>query len=134
MVSQAAAKPKRPKASEPKAKPAKRSKVPASKAKPRRRRTTPSAAPERKSLLTAVDAWLRSMELDELGEARATLSRTLAQKLDELLLDDAVGAAMAIPGTSRELREMLDALQEASDDAQEFVADLFSEVGDSAKS
>lgn len=72
------------------------------------------------------------MELDELGEVRAEQARTLATQLDRLKGNDAGAAAMAVPGTSKELREVLDALQEASDDAAEYVDGLFAAVGDSA--
>jgi hypothetical protein len=55
----------------------------------------------------------------------------LAAKLDQVLHVDAAQAAMAVPGISKELREVLDAIQEASDDAEEFVTGLFSGVHDS---
>lgn len=85
------------------------------------------------SVRAAVDDWLKTLELDELGAARASLARTLATKLDQTLKADSGQAAMAVPGISKELREVLDAIQEASDDSQEFVSDLFAPVGDSAK-
>jgi ABC-type polar amino acid transport system ATPase subunit len=99
-----------------------------------RRAPAKRSATARESVASAVEKWLASMDLDQLGEARAALARTLATKLDQLLVDDVSASALAVPGTSRELREILDALQEASDDAQEFVGGLFSEVEHSAKS
>jgi hypothetical protein len=85
-------------------------------------------------VLAAVEDWLGTLELDELGSARAALARTLAMKLDQVLHVDSGQAAMAVPGISKELREVLDAIEEASDDSTEFVGNLFTAVGDSAQS
>lgn len=84
------------------------------------------------SVLSAIGRLLDSTDLDDLGEVRATLARALARKLDEAVADSHATSAMAVPGISKELREVLEAIQEASDDAAEYVGGLFSSVGDSA--
>ena len=71
-------------------------------------------------------------ELDELGGLRAALAAALAGKLDQLRGADTAQAALAVPGISRELRELLGEIQGASDDTQEFVAGLFASVEGSA--
>ena len=86
------------------------------------------------TVLQSVNALLATIELDELGEARASLARVLAEKMDQLLVADGGQVAQALPAISKELREVIDAIQEASDDSAEFVTGLFSKVGDSAKS
>lgn len=100
-------------------------------AKPAR---TPRRQPKKVSVSVAVERMLADLELDNVGEARAALVRALAGKLDQVRASDAAQAALAVPGISRELRELLDAIREATDDTQEFVSGLFTAVGDSAKS
>ncbi len=100
-------------------------------ARPTRRRSSHQATGQ---VLGALEKLLGTLELDELGETRAALARTLAEKLDQVRKSDVAQAAMAVPGISKELREVLDAIQEASDDSQEFVKSLFGAVGDSAES
>jgi electron transfer flavoprotein alpha/beta subunit len=87
------------------------------KAKPRAPRRPPKP-----SVLAAVEKLIDSIELDDFGQARAAIARTLATKFDKA----------AEPGTAKELRELIDAFQEASDDSSEFVSGLFAPVGDSA--
>jgi hypothetical protein len=102
-------------AAKPKAKPAAKPKAPAK----RKRAAKPPTKP---SVLAAVEKLIESIELDDFGQARAAIARTLATKFDKA----------AEPGTAKELRELIDAFQEASDDSQEFVSGLFAPVGDSA--
>lgn len=82
----------------------------------------------------AVEGLLGTIDLDKLGEARASLARALAEKMDQVLVSDSGQAAQALPAISKELREVIDAIQEASDDSAEFVSGLFAKVGDSAES
>lgn len=113
-------------------------KAPAKAAKPRRSSAASAAKPRRArvpsaagSVLTALEKLLDSLDLDEFDEARAAVARTLAIKLDQASVS---ADSLAVPGTAKELREIIDVFQEASDDAQEFVANLFAPVGDSAQS
>lgn len=85
------------------------------------------------SVLAAVESLLSEWELDAMGNARAALARLLAAKLDQVRSSEVAQAALAVPGISRELREVLDAIQEQADDNAEFVAGLFAPVGDSTK-
>lgn len=85
------------------------------------------------TVLEAVEKLLATIELDELGEARAALARTLASKLDQVLHAASASAAIAAPAISKELREVFDAIQEASDDSAEYVTGLFAPVGNSAE-
>lgn len=113
--------------------PAKRAapKPKAAKRSPAAAKAPPKAAPKRKmsrkprqpaGVLSALEHLLRSIELDDFGQARAAIARTLAEKFDKA----------PEPGIAKELRELIDAFQEASDDSHEFVSDLFAPVGDSA--
>src|ERR1700730_6111050 len=98
------------------------------------RKAKAAQSTENTSVLAVLERWLTSQELDQLGDVRAAQGRALAAKLDQVRRADASAAEMAAPGISKELREVLDAIQEASDDSAEFVTGLFAEVGDSAKS
>jgi hypothetical protein len=120
-------------------------KAPAKAAKPRRRAGTHAAKSSPKApatsaaksrhqgdlVITALEKLIDSIELDEFGEARAAVARTLAIKLDQAVVS---ADSLAVPGTAKELREIIDVFQEAGDDAQEFVGGLFAPVGDSAQS
>lgn len=77
------------------------------------------------TVLAALEAYLSPLELDALGETQAALARSLAIKLTQALRLDSAQAAMALPGLARELREVLDQIQGASDDNQDFVSGLF---------
>lgn len=76
-------------------------------------------------VLAAVDAYLATLNLDEVGKARAAIARTLATKLDQARADTTGAVAMATSSLARELRETLEAIVEASIDNDEFVAGLF---------
>lgn len=78
-----------------------------------------------------VTALLATVELDDLGSARAAIALTLAMKLDEASRSDSGAIAMAIAGISKELRAVLDTILEGTAEDDEFVASLYSEVGDS---
>lgn len=90
-------------------------------------------AQEHGRVSAALEALLATLDLDELGETRAALARTLATKIDAVLYDGHATAAMALPGISKELREVLEAIQEATDDSADYVGGLFAPVGNSAK-
>lgn len=77
------------------------------------------------TVLQAVEGLLGTIELDELGAARAALARALAEKVDQVLVSEGGQAAQALPAISKELREVLDAIREASDDSAEYVSGLF---------
>ena len=76
----------------------------------------------------SVDALLQSLELDEVNEARASIARALATKLDKCLESEAASVAMATPGISKELRSTLDDIIESTASSDEFVSDLFAPV------
>jgi hypothetical protein len=76
----------------------------------------------------AVDSLLASYELDELGQARAAIARTLAAKLDDARELKAASVFIALPSLSKELRETLAAISDSQMDVEEFVTGLFSET------
>lgn len=77
-------------------------------------------------MLAAVDRWLKTLELDDDVSTRAAIARALATKLDESVAADSGPAAMAAAGIAKELRDVLDAIREATDtEASDFIADLF---------
>jgi hypothetical protein len=78
------------------------------------------------SVAASVDKLLSGIELDDAGEARAAIARTLASKLDQASYQEAGVVAMAISGIAKELRATLDEILEATNETDEFVADLFS--------
>ena len=77
----------------------------------------------------AVEKLLTTVDLDEAGEAKAAIARALATKLDQATASDAGPVAMSMAGIAKELREVVDAILEASDDDGAFVADLFQRPG-----
>lgn len=88
-------------------------------------------APVDRSVSAALERLLKSVELDEAGDAKAAIARALATKLDQSAGSDSGPVAMATAGIARELREVIDAILEANEDDEGFVPDLFSEVGNS---
>lgn len=80
--------------------------------------------------LEAYLATLTSMEYSDV--VLADTARALAIKIDSLQHNERATAAMALPALTRELREVLEAIRGDDDGSQEFVADLFAPVGDSA--
>jgi hypothetical protein len=94
-----------------------------------RTRRAPSAP---KSCLEALNGLLATVDLDEAGEAKAAIGRALAAKLDQATASEGGAVAMSVPGIARELREIVDAILEATSDADGFVVDLFSKVGNSS--
>lgn len=82
------------------------------------------------STSAALAVLLGTLELDDAGEMRAAIARALASKLDDSVLDKSGPTAMATAGIAKELREVVDAILEATGDDGAFVADLFAEVGD----
>ncbi len=78
----------------------------------------------------ALEAMLQSLELDKPGDARAAIARALAAKLDEARDSDSATSALAIAGIARELREVIDAILESSEDDAEWVNKLLSPMGD----
>lgn len=73
------------------------------------------------------------VDLDAAGEAKAAIGRALARKLDQSGEGTGGAMAMAVAGIARELREIVDAILEASSDSDAFVVDLFSKVGNGSK-
>lgn len=90
---------------------------------------TPIRPPDR-SVSTALEKLLGSVELDEGGATKAAIARALATKLDQAVLTDSGPVAMSVAGISKELRECIDAILESTGDVDGFVADLFAPVGD----
>lgn len=84
-----------------------------------------------KMVTAKVQALLAEVELDTAGETRAAIAVALAQKLDDALISDSGAVAMAIAGISKELRSVLDSILEDTAADDQFVADLYAEVGDS---
>lgn len=68
---------------------------------------------------------LATLDLDEAGQARAAIARAVAGKLDVAVRSDLRPDPTA--GLSKELREVVNELLEASGDDQEFTASLFEE-------
>ncbi len=77
-----------------------------------------------------VEALLATLDLDEAGEARAAIARGLAAKFDEAVASSTATTALAIAGISKELRDVITEILEASGDAEDFVAGVFAQVGD----
>lgn len=98
---------------------------------------TPAKTPARrrpagKSNEAAIDSLLKSLTLDEAGEARAAIARTLARKLDDSAGDSTGPVAMAVAGIAKGLREVVDEILAATGEDDAFVAGLFAPVGDPA--
>lgn len=77
----------------------------------------------------AISRLLRGLELDDAGLAKAEIARTLARKLDQSSEMTGGAMAMAVAGIAKELRELVDAILESTEDNEAFVADLFAPVG-----
>ncbi|MGA8724135.1 MAG: hypothetical protein WB565_03785 [Acidimicrobiales bacterium] len=58
----------------------------------------------------AVTALLESLELDEMGRARAAVALSLAQRIDDTTSATTGAVAMAAAGLSRELQVTLEAI------------------------
>lgn len=93
--------------------------------------TQRAKAPRPTAVLPAVETLLKSLELNEEGNARAAIARALASKLDEAALSDSGTIAMATAGIAKELRAVLDEILAATGDDALFVHDLFAPVGNS---
>jgi hypothetical protein len=88
-----------------------------------------------RSVADATENFLATVELDELGEARAAIALTLATKLDACLKNDAASVAMAVAGMSKELRECLAEIVDANDSsAEEFLQGVFAPLGNPSNS
>ena len=72
------------------------------------------------------------MDLDEAAQTNAAIAIALAAKLDEAREQDSGTIAMAISGIAKELRATIEAILATSTETEEFIADLFAEVGHSA--
>jgi hypothetical protein len=84
------------------------------------------------SVAPAVEHLLTTVTLDDGGAAKAEIARTLAYKLDQTAASESATSALAVAGIAKELREVLDAILEATGEVEEFVAGLFAEVGNPA--
>lgn len=82
------------------------------------------------AVAVAVDKLLATLELDEVGKTNAAIAQALAAKLDEARQSDSGAIAMAISGIAKELRAVIESILATTSDNEEFVADLFSPVGD----
>jgi hypothetical protein len=60
--------------------------------------------PAGQGVVTAVKAFLATLTLDEIGEARAAVALALAQRIDDTAGATTGAAAMAAAGLSRELQ------------------------------
>lgn len=74
---------------------------------------------------TAVDRFLETLELDELGKARAEIARALAINLDSSTQDDRASVIMAVSSISKELRETLAQLSDGDSEAVDWAQSLF---------
>lgn len=74
----------------------------------------------------AVEKLLTGLELDDAGQAKAAIARSLAAKLDETAASTAATSYLAAAGIAKELREVIDAVLESTGETAEFVAGLFS--------
>lgn len=83
-------------------------------------------------VIDKVEALLANVELDPAGETRAEIAYALARQLDFASGSVSNGAmAMAVPAISKELRAVLDSILEGTTEDEEFIADLYAEVGNS---
>ena len=71
-----------------------------------------------------VEALLKTLDLDELGQARAATALVIAEKLDDARGLKAGVVMAAVPSLSRELSVVLAVLTE-TDEAGDFVESLF---------
>lgn len=88
---------------------------------------TRSAQPQ--TVTDAVEAFLKSRELDEHGAALAAVARALAQSLDRVTVSDSARGLSAAPPISRRLVEVLDAIHTAeTDDVSAQLVDVTSRL------
>jgi hypothetical protein len=95
-----------------------------------RRQTAQAPGAALPSVVRAVETFLRTLDLDEMGDAKAAIARALALKLDKTQHSTVGIEAQAVASIAKELRAVLDEIRDATSDASEFAAGLFSEVGD----
>jgi hypothetical protein len=82
------------------------------------------------SVAEAIQNFLATVDLDELGEAHAAIALTVATKLDACLRSEAASVAMAVPDMSKELRQCLAAISMATLTEKSSFTGLFAPVGD----
>ena len=75
---------------------------------------------------------LMSLDLDDRGEVGAEMARALATTMDASCGSTNGSVVAAMAPLSKELRELVKQIVEGVAEVDEFVADLFAEVGDSA--
>ena len=85
-----------------------------------------TAAPKGQ-VLTALDAFLRTLDLDEAQQTNAAIARALATKLDQAKADQTGAVAMAVAGLAKELRSVVDAIADATSGDDDLMGDLFSD-------
>ena len=73
-----------------------------------------------------VHAYLGTLNLDEIGEARAAIALSLALALDAAREATSGAVAQAIPSMAKELRATLDEIGEKVGDGDGFLEDVFS--------
>lgn len=79
-----------------------------------------------------LEALLETLVLDEAGETYAEMARGLAVTFDASRGSTNGSVVAAMAPLSKELRELVKSIVEGVTEADEFVADLFAEVGNSA--
>lgn len=87
--------------------------------------------PVRLGVLATLEKLLDTLELDEAGETRAAIARAVAGKLDEAASSEMRAGPDPTSSLSKELRDVVNEILEDSADDDDFVADLFSPVGNS---
>jgi hypothetical protein len=76
------------------------------------------------SVAQAVDKLLGTLDLDDMGEARAEIARALAATLDSVAHSTSGAAVMAGAAVARELRATLDEILESQPDDNPLLAEL----------
>ena len=76
-----------------------------------------------------LEALLATQDLDAQGRFNAGVARRLAQRLDNVAVSTKAADAMAMPQIAKELRAVVDEIMDVSSDDKEWLANVFTPVG-----
>ena len=91
--------------------------------------STPTVDGPEHSALEDLEALLASQELDEHARFQAGVARRLALRLDKVSVSDKAQDALAMPQIAKELRAVVAAIMDVSQDDKEWLAGLLTKVG-----
>lgn len=93
----------------------------------------PTAGTPDRSAADDLEALLATQQLDERQRFDAGVARRLAVRLDKVSLSDKAQDAMAMPQIAKELRAVVAAIMDVSQDDKQWLADLSTPLGDTAE-